>query len=369
MNPRIVAAFPQVGRLGGVQRFSLHTVRALAGVAADRGVELEVLSLLDAPEFDTLSGIPAVCRAIAFGGRHAAFARAVVTAARRARVVWLGHPFLAPIGAIAGLGRRGAPFVVHAHGIEVWEPLPLHRRVALRRAAAVTCSSQHTATHVVRLQGLDPRRVRVLHPALDPGFGGAGEPGEAARERVILAVCRMNHGDRDKCLHEALRAFATLSPDFPDWRFVVVGGGDNLAEYENLATEAVPGGRVRFLGRIDDGALRQAYRTASIFCLPSLKEGFGMVYAEAMANGLPVVAADIGAIPEVVGGDSRGRLIPPHDEAALAAALRGLMERDARDGLAALRAAAVEHATTRFGFGRFQAEVAATVEAVGERWS
>ncbi|MFC6567930.1 glycosyltransferase [Actinoplanes utahensis] len=103
-------------------------------------------------------------------------------------------------------------------------------------------------------------------------------------------------------------------------------------------------GSVRFVGALSGAALDDAYANADLFVLPSRAETYGMVVTEALARGLPVVAADVGGVPEALGaapgGGIPGRLIPPDDPHALAAALRdwltdaGLRERWRRHALA-----------------------------------
>ena len=81
---------------------------------------------------------------------------------------------------------------------------------------------------------------------------------------------------------------------------------------------------VRLLGMVDDGELPALYRNAAVFVQPSSYEGFGLTAAEAMACGTPVVAADAGSLPEVVG--EAGLIVPPRDTAALAGAIAQVLE-------------------------------------------
>jgi glycosyltransferase involved in cell wall biosynthesis len=80
--------------------------------------------------------------------------------------------------------------------------------------------------------------------------------------------------------------------------------------------------RVSFLGSLDSvSTLRGEYASASVFCLPSLQEGFGIVLLEAMSHGLPIAATHCGAIPEVAPHGETSLLVPPRDPDALAHAL------------------------------------------------
>ena len=89
------------------------------------------------------------------------------------------------------------------------------------------------------------------------------------------------------------------------------------------------GGRVHFTGKIGPKELVRLYCGAEVAVVPSLYEGFGFPAAEAMACELPVVATTAGALPEVVGSDGAGVLVPPRDPPALARAIRRLLENPA----------------------------------------
>jgi glycosyltransferase involved in cell wall biosynthesis len=105
----------------------------------------------------------------------------------------------------------------------------------------------------------------------------------------------------------------------------VVGTGPDLARLERLSRDLGLGGRVEFLGHVDFARLAGEYRRADVFCLPSRQEGFGIVFLEAMAAGLPIVAARAAAVPEVVSDGESGILVGPDRPDDLAAALDRLL--------------------------------------------
>lgn len=139
----------------------------------------------------------------------------------------------------------------------------------------------------------------------------------------------------EKGLAVAAAAMRRLAADAPV-RFVIVGEGP----YENKLRALAPAGTV-FTGRLSGDALSEAYASADIFMFPSTTDTFGQVLLEAMASGLPVVAADAGPTREILGADA-GALFPPGDDSQLAAQLRRLAgdaDARARMSAAALRAA------------------------------
>jgi glycosyltransferase involved in cell wall biosynthesis len=215
---------------------------------------------------------------------------------------------------------------------------------AARRADRVVVTSEYCRDVAVGAYGLDPDRVSVVPEGIDlsrwqpsgaedaPADGGSPAPEAGAREAappaatppVVLSVARQYPRKNTATL---VRAFRSVRVAHPRARLRVVGDGPELPRLRELAARSGVEEAVDFLGRVEDPAdLRREYRRADVFCLPSLQEGFGIVFLEAMASGLPVVAGDAAAVPEVVPHGEAGLLVAPRDEAALAAALERLLD-------------------------------------------
>ena len=129
----------------------------------------------------------------------------------------------------------------------------------------------------------------------------------------------------EKGLEDLLAAVTSLEAGGMAVRLSVIGDGPVRAVLERQAGASGLDGRVRWHGYIADRAsYLKALRDADIFALPSRAEGVPKVLVEAMAAGLPLVAARVGAVPALLGGGERGRLVEPHDAAALATAIADL---------------------------------------------
>jgi glycosyltransferase involved in cell wall biosynthesis len=195
------------------------------------------------------------------------------------------------------------------------------------RADIVTVTSQHSRRIALAAYGLDPDRMRVVPEGIDlTGWGSAERPREGS---VILSVARQY---RRKNTIALVRAMAQVRESMPLARLRVVGGGPELDRLRRERRSLGLEGTIELLGEMPGSqALREEYRRADIFCLPSLQEGFGIVYLEAMASGLPIVALDAAAVPEIVLEDRVGMLVPPDKPGALAETLiRLLQDRDLR---------------------------------------
>jgi glycosyltransferase involved in cell wall biosynthesis len=194
-------------------------------------------------------------------------------------------------------------------------------RVHVRRAARVLVTSGYSAARARELYGLDRlptvvpepidlaewRRLLAIYPADSPRF-------------TVLYVGRMYRRKRVEVL---LRAAAQLRPRIRRLEVRLVGDGPCARSLRALAQQLKLEDTVTWLGDISRSSLAGEYNRASIFCLPSVQEAFGIVLLEAMAAGKPVVASRAAAIPEVL---PHGTLVEPESPEALAAGILDLYE-------------------------------------------
>ena len=200
-----------------------------------------------------------------------------------------------------------------------------------RRALHVVTVSEFSRGELVELLDLAPERVSVIPGGVGPAFAPAADPEPARRAHGLqrpYVLCVASQTAR-KNLGALVPAAAQLAAEGID---VVVAGGHR----PQFAREGDLAG-LRMLGPVEDGLLPGLYAGAEAFVLPSLHEGFGLCVLEAMAAGVPVVAADAGALPETAGGAAR--LVAPQPE-ALRTALADLLDDPAER--ARLRAAGLE---------------------------
>jgi glycosyltransferase involved in cell wall biosynthesis len=240
---------------------------------------------------------------------HLVLGRAVVAAARRDGRPLVATNHLMPenlVGYVPAPQRVRAAIGtwmwrdlgrVYAHAGVVTAPTPravdlLARRSGLTGAVAVS-------------NGIDLERYR---PRARTGTGGR-----------LLFVGRL---DQEKRVEDLLHALALLPPGA---RRAVGGDGACRAALERLAADLGVADRVDFRGRVSDTDLAEAYARADVFCMPGVAELQSLVTLEAMASGLPVVAADAMALPHLVRPGMTGRLHPPGDAAALAGHLADLL--------------------------------------------
>lgn len=211
----------------------------------------------------------------------------------------------------------------HEHGVTriVLAMEALLERRHVRRANRVITSSAYSAGRIAKYYGVDRDKIAVVPELIDLDAWQRALS-EAPREEGPPRILTVAHLYPRKGLDTLLRAFANLSTNVT---LRIVGTGPERTRLEHLAQTLNLTDRVRFLGHLPFAALVAEYRNATLFALPTEQEGFGIVFLEAMASGLPIVATRVAAVPEVVSDGVTGLLVDPGDEATLAQAIKTLL--------------------------------------------
>jgi phosphatidyl-myo-inositol dimannoside synthase len=235
-----------------------------------------------------------------------------------------GHAVTAPAAvAISTLTRT--PLIQYLHADEA-RHRPRLVAFAVRRAGAVVAVSGHARDTAVAA-GADPARVRVVLPGVDQP---AEVPAEPASQLTVITVARLS--DRYKGHDTMLRALPLVRERIPGVRWMVVGDGPLRGELEAEAEGSGLSEAVTFAGSVTDEDRDRLLSSAHVFAMPSRLpaegvggEGFGIVYLEAAAHGLPVVAGDVAGARDAVIGGQTGLLVDAEDPRAVAGALASLL--------------------------------------------
>ena len=220
------------------------------------------------------------------------------------------------VAAIKGVRADEARYEYGMHRIALAIQSRLERW-HVRRADRVIATSAYSAGRIAKFYRTADKIVVVPElidlEAWDHALRDA--PGEEGPPRILTVA----HLYRRKGTDTLLRAFAKVSTDAV---LRVVGTGRESERLIRLARDLAISDRVTFLGHLPFSTLVAEYRNATLFALPTEQEGFGIVFLEAMASSLPIVATRVAAVPEVV---TDGLLVDPGDETALAQALESLL--------------------------------------------
>ena len=265
-----------------------------------------------------------------------------------------GHLNLLPLAALAAAWKR-APLLLVIHGIDAWEPpegglMARLTRKAVARVDAFVAVSALTKGRFLAWSGLPEEAGFVVPNCIDASAFGPG-PKRAdlvARyglegKRVLLTLGRMDPAERYKGFDETMEAVAALAPEHPDLAYLVCGDGGDRPRLERKAAELGIADRVVFAGYVSETEKADHYRLADAFVMPGRGEGFGIVYLEALACGVPVVASSLDASREAVRDGAPdgapdgalGEVVDPDDAASVRAGILNALavERGVPEGL------------------------------------
>ncbi|MEO0541063.1 MAG: glycosyltransferase family 4 protein [Cyanobacteria bacterium P01_A01_bin.105] len=255
---------------------------------------------------------------------------------RRPIRVFCGHINLANM--VSQLCRRlQIPYTILTYGKEVWHPLPLAEKQALATAHDVWTISRYSRDLLCAANQVAPEQVRLL-PCVVDGQQFTPAPPDAAlpqryglnQAKVLMTVARLWKGDPYKGVDVTIRALPKIAAQEPNVRYLVIGRGDDQPRLAQLADSLGVADRVIFAGFVPTAELVDHYRLADVYVMPS-KEGFGIVYLEAMACGVPVIAGDDDGSADPLQDGRLGWQVPHRDPDAVAVAcLEALAGQDPR---------------------------------------
>ena len=298
---------------GGIQRYGRSLLAALKQILPSAHVQ--VLALLD---------------------RHGRLQRfsfvlsALFALRSRPQLVICTHLHLAPLGWLVAR-LSGGQLWVSLHGIEAWKLLRGLRRWALVNANLLLPVSRYTAEQVQQQLGQSMPPWVCLPNTYDAKRFCPGPKSSALLKRyglrpaqlLLFALTRMNVGDRNKHLDRLIAAMVEVRRSHPQAMLLLGGDGDDRPRLQALVQELGLDDAVLLPGRLPDDELTDHYRLATAFVLPSEKEGFGIVFLEALGCGRPVLAGNRDGSLEPLADGRFGLLVDP--DQPIAPSLRALL--------------------------------------------
>ncbi len=249
-------------------------------------------------------------------------------------------------GWLAGIARNwlGLFTVIYVHGEEItmtggYDANGDRRRRALREADRIITVSDFSQSALTSLMGGDAAKITLIPNGVDVSrfTPRPPDPGLRARYgltgRVLLSVCRLT---ARKGVDQVIECLPSLRRIYPDLMYLVVGDGEDRAALQRRAAELDLGDAVMFAGAVDRALLAEHYALADIFIMPNRTlangdtEGFGLVFMEASACGVPVIGGRAGGTAEAVRDGVTGLLVDGTSRDDISAAIRQLLDNPAQ---------------------------------------
>lgn len=319
------------GGFGGIAQYNRDFLAAMASVSSVQ--EIVVLPRLAEP---SATALPPRIRQLEPRFDRAAFSLAAYRVLRSSApfdVIFCGHLFMAPSAAmLARLSRT--KLWLQVHGVDAWPKPQRWVRWGAQQADLVTSASRYTRTEMIRnwWQG-DPMRIRVLPNTVSEEFRPGQRPehliaryGVAGR-KLLVTVSRISAAERYKGHDRVIKVMPRIREQHPEALYLIFGDGDDLPRLRALAADVGQQEHVVFAGRIPADQLADHYRLADVFVMPSTGEGFGIVFLEAAASGVPVIGGRTDGSWDALREGALGDAVDPEDLDELAQAICSALSR------------------------------------------
>ena len=236
---------------------------------------------------------------------------------REVNVVFCGHMQLLPLMSFVLCIRR-LPIWLHVHGLEVFNTRRWLIKKILKYMTLITCASRYTRRELCSWASIDAEYVKVLPNTYDERYKPGAKDKKLLEKYcledkyVLLTVSRLLKTERYKGHEKVIDAVARLSQVFSNLIYIIVGEGDYRSELEKKVFQMGIEKNVIFAS-VPNNELPSFYQTADLFVMPSQGEGFGIVFLEALASGLPVIAGNRDGSVDALQEGKLGVLIDPDD--------------------------------------------------------
>jgi phosphatidyl-myo-inositol dimannoside synthase len=308
------------GGHGGIAYYNRCLAEALAEMPEIEEVVVLARVMRFAPE-----GIPEKVRFVteAAGGKLRYLLSVLRLATEQFDMVICGHINLLQLAAPFAMLKR-TPLVLQVHGIDVWHPVPrakhwLNKVDAVWTVSALTRDRMNTWTKLpVSKYTIIPNTIHPERYGLAPKRDDLVERYGLEGRKVIITLARLAGYERYKGIDEILEALPGLLEQEPNLIYMVLGDGDDQPRLEAKAKSLGIADRVLFAGFISESDKADHLRLADVFVLPGRGEGFGIVYLEAMACGIPVVGSQLDGSREALRDGLLGELVDPTHPASIA---------------------------------------------------
>lgn len=309
---------------GGIEKVSRQLGKALYDLSIDNAGKLDVYSMYDHNDEIEEKYFP---RSVfkGFNEYKVWFMLAAFFSGIKKDKVILSHINLLLPGILIKTFSSKTKLIMLAHGIEVWDTLPAWKRWMLGKCDKILPVSSFTKEKMITAQRIDENKLAVLNNSLDPFLSAPKNSGKDARllkryglqkdDTILMTLTRLSSKEKYKGYDNVLAAMPDLKQQYPGIKYLILGKYD-YAERKRLnkiISDLNLDDDVIITGYIPDDEIAAHFETADIYIMPSKKEGFGLVFIEAMYYGKPVVAGNKDGSADALGNGEFGVLVDPDD--------------------------------------------------------
>ena len=337
---------------GGTESFLASIVTA----NLEMGHKVKIVSL---GEDDAVAPTKADNQNISFIGCGMSQLRFIFEALKahfKSSLIVYGNPGLSILALFQYLAfRRNSIAIVH--GTEAWHKMPLRHRIGLNAVRRILATTPYNSQTVSENNSISIDKFSILPIAIERRHGVEQKESFEIKNGIcqFLFVGRMNEAEAYKGIDEILEAISS-SQELRNLTYLnVVGGGDDLNRLKSKAVDLGLDSCTTFWGIIDDDRLSELYSKNDVFIMPSEKEGFGVVFLEAMRFSLPCIGGNSGGTPFVLQNNITGFLVSRHDREMITTAMLRLATSEETRKL--FGQAGYDRVTNTFSFETFKSQL------------
>lgn len=337
MSKRIVLYSLQTfSTTGGIQKMTRTLAHSLCVLAGRNNWNFKLWSAYDSKE-DLMPQYLPDKNFTGFAANRVTFVLKTLISSRKLDIIIISHINLAIIGLLIKAFNPKCKIWLIAHGIEVWRPLSIVKNSFLKQCDKILCVSVFTKQQMVNRHNTDDSKCDVLNNAIDPFMKLPvmfTKPDQLLKRYrlkndvpIIFTLTRLASTEQYKGHDLVIKAISRLKSKFPDLKYILAGQYDNEEKIriQKLIATAKVGEQVILTGFIDDAEISDHFLLADLFVLPSKKEGFGIVFIEALACGLPVICGNSDGSIDAIRNGELGTAINADDSVELENAIESFL--------------------------------------------
>jgi glycosyltransferase involved in cell wall biosynthesis len=322
---------------GGIQKMTRTLAHALFHLSKTESWNFRLFSLNDT-RYDLMTQYLPPGNYRAFNSSRVRLGLTSIKEALHLDIVILNHINFSLIGIVIKLFNPKCRVWLIAHGIEVWRPLGFIKRTFLKKYCdKIICVSNFTKKQMIARHQSDPDKCVVLNNAVDPFIklpDTFDKPeyllnryGFNSSNQVIFTLTRLASSEQYKGHEQVIKAVGSLKQQFPNIKYVLSGQYDSVEEIRirSLIDKYDVKNEVILTGFLNENELTDHFLLADLFVLPSKKEGFGIVFVEALACGLPVICGNADGSTDAIKDGKLGTAINVDDFAELQNTITGYL--------------------------------------------
>jgi phosphatidylinositol alpha-1,6-mannosyltransferase len=327
---------------GGIERMCRILGKALSDLASTSISGTTVFSLYDSCNTEMDYSYFSKDAYRRFGANKFKFILASVKRALKSDVIVLSHVNLIAIGWLIKIISPSKKVILIAHGREVWFKLRWHQQFFMRSIDKIVAVSHFTKNKLLSKNRIKEESVFVINNCIDPFLVKNENPLLASelkqkfnvkpRTKVILTLARVAEKDREKGYIRVISSLQKIKNSFPDFLYIIAGSIDPKEKryVDKILHETGLVEKVIFTDFINPKYIPSLFSLCHAFVMPSTKEGFGVVFLEAMYFGKPVIAGNVDGSADALLNGKLGKLIDPNDTDEIADAIKEVLTNEGK---------------------------------------